>query len=257
MVRAPQPNEQLPVNRDELPAHVAVIMDGNGRWARERGMPRVAGHRKGVERVRELVNACGELGIGFLTVFAFSSENWRRPAQEVSMLMELFMNALDREISKLHENGVRFQVIGDVDRFPADLVARIRRAESLTAGNSGLRFTVAANYGGRWDLTQACQAIGRLVAQGQLDPEMIDDAVLEEHLSTAGMPAPDLFIRTGGEQRISNFLLWPLAYTELYFTPVWWPDFSASQFQQALGAYAARQRRFGLTGDQVDAARHA
>jgi len=250
-------SELIAHKRDELPRHVAVIMDGNGRWARERGLPRVAGHRKGVERVRELVNACGELGIAHLTVFAFSSENWQRPQQEVSMLMELFMTALDREISKLHENGVRFRVIGDVERFPDDLVKRIQRAEKLTSENGGLRLTVAANYGGHWDITQACQAVAQEVSVGQRDPRTITSEAIEQHLSTAGMPAPDLFIRTGGERRISNFLLWQLAYTELYFTPVWWPDFSTAQFHQALVDYVGRQRRFGLTGDQVDSARHA
>jgi len=251
------PDDLNQLKRDELPRHVAVIMDGNGRWARERGLPRVAGHRKGVERVREMANACGELGIADLTVFAFSSENWQRPAQEVSMLMELFMNALDREIGKLHERGVRFRVIGEIARFPSELGLRIQRAEELTAGNDGLRLTVAANYGGRWDITRACQALAHDVAEGRLDPQGIDEGAIAKRLSTGDLEPPDLFIRTGGEQRISNFLLWQLAYTELYFTPVWWPDFSTAQFHQALVAYAGRQRRFGLTGDQVDAARHA
>jgi undecaprenyl diphosphate synthase len=236
-----------------LPQHVAVIMDGNGRWAKGHGLPRIAGHRKGVEAVRELVTTCGELGISCLTLFAFSSENWRRPENEVRLLLELFLMALDKEVKKLHTSKVRFRVIGDIERFGPKLGARIQDAEALTRDNQGLLLTIAANYGGRWDIAQASKALAREVAAGRLDPEAITPDSLEPHLSMAGMPEPDLFIRTGGEQRISNFLLWQLAYTELYFTPILWPDFDRAQFEQALTSFASRQRRFGQTGDQVEA----
>jgi len=235
-----------------LPKHVAVIMDGNGRWAKGHGLPRIAGHRKGVEAVRDLVTACGELGIPYLTLFAFSSENWRRPETEVRLLLELFLMALDKEVKKLHTSKVRFRVIGDIERFGPKLGARIQHAEALTRDNQGLTLTIAANYGGRWDVAQACKQLARAVAAGQLDPESISPDSLEPYLSMAGIPEPDLFIRTGGEQRISNFLLWQLAYTELYFTPVLWPEFDRSQFDQALTSFASRQRRFGQTGDQVE-----
>jgi len=235
-----------------LPRHVAVIMDGNGRWAKGHGLPRVAGHRKGVETVRELVTACGELGIPYLTLFAFSSENWRRPETEVRLLLELFLMALDKEIKKLHTNKVRFRVIGDIERFGPKLGARIQEAETLTRDNQGLTLTIAANYGGRWDITQACKKLARALAAGQLDPDSISPDSLEPHLSMAGVPEPDLFIRTGGEQRISNFLLWQLAYTELYFTLALWPEFDRPQFDLALASFASRQRRFGQTGDQVE-----
>ena len=236
-----------------LPRHVAVIMDGNGRWAKQRGQVRIAGHRQGIATVRELVAACGELGIPYLTLFAFSSENWRRPETEVRLLLELFLVALDKEVKKLHANQVRFRVIGDITRFGAKLSDRIHQAQALTRDNNRLTLTVAANYGGRWDVAQACQALAREVATGRLDPESITPDSLEAYLSMAGMPEPDLFIRTGGEQRISNFLLWQLAYTELYFTPVLWPDFNRAQFEQALASFAQRQRRFGQTGDQIEA----
>jgi len=235
-----------------LPRHVAVIMDGNGRWAKGRGQPRIAGHRKGVEAVRALTTACGELEISHLTLFAFSSENWRRPETEVRLLLELFLMALDKEIKKLHANQVRFRVIGDIARFGTKLGARIRDAQALTQNNSGLTLTVAANYGGRWDIAQACQTLAREAAAGRLDPQSITPDSLEPHLSMAGMPEPDFFIRTGGEQRISNFLLWQLAYTEFYFTPVLWPDFDRAQFELALASFASRQRRFGQTGDQIE-----
>jgi undecaprenyl diphosphate synthase len=240
-----------------VPRHIAVIMDGNGRWARRRGLPRVAGHRKGVERVRELVQAAGELGVRYLTLFAFSSENWRRPAQEVQMLLDLFLGALDREVAKLHDKNVRFRVIGDVAGFPEALAARIDQAESLTAGNSALTLTIAANYGGRWDIAQACAEIAQRAVSGEIDPARVTPATVEAFLSTRDLPEPDLFIRSGGEQRISNFLLWQLAYTELHFTPALWPEFDRTELEAALASYASRQRRFGLTGEQVEAARNA
>ena len=240
-----------------VPVHVAVIMDGNGRWAKSRGLPRVAGHRKGVERVRDMVTACAENGVKHLTLFAFSSENWRRPVQEVQLLKELFLSALDNEIRKLHKNNVRFRVIGDTERFGEKITTRIRQSETLTQKNTSLTLTIAANYGGRWDIAQACAELARRAIRGEVDPDTITEKSLEPFLSLAGVPEPDLFIRTGGEQRISNFLLWQLAYTEMYFTPVLWPDFDRAQFEQALVSYAGRQRRFGLTGDQIETARHA
>lgn len=236
-----------------LPRHVAVIMDGNGRWAKGRGQMRIAGHRQGIDTVRQMVTACGELGIPYLTLFAFSSENWRRPETEVRLLLELFLVALDKEVKKLHASQVRFRVIGDIARFGPKLNDRIQKAQALTRDNTGLTLTVAANYGGRWDIAQACKALARKAAAGEIDPESIDADNLEPYLSMAGIPEPDLFIRTGGEQRISNFLLWQLAYTELYFTPVLWPDFNRAQFDQALASFARRQRRFGQTGDQIEA----
>lgn len=241
-----------PTAFDTLPRHVAVIMDGNGRWAKARGLPRVAGHRRGLEAVRELARACGEIGVSHLTLFAFSSENWRRPEAEVRLLLELFLNALDKEVAKLHENKVRFRVIGDTAPFGAKISERIVRAEELTRANQGLTLTVAANYGGHWDIAQACRELARRVQAGTLDPQTISAESLAPFLSLADAPEPDLFIRTGGEQRISNFLLWQLAYTELYFTPTLWPDFDRAQFEAALHSYAGRQRRFGQTGEQIE-----
>ena len=240
-----------------MPQHVAVIMDGNGRWARRRGLPRIAGHRQGVERVRDLVKACGDHGIPYLTLFAFSSENWRRPEQEVRLLMDLFLTALDREARKLHENNVRFRVIGDIERFGPKIGARIRQAQHLTENNTALTLTIAANYGGRWDIAQAAAELARRALAGEIQPEDITAESFEPFLSLHGSPEPDLFIRTGGEQRISNFLLWQLAYTELYFTPALWPDFDHAQFELALRSFAGRERRFGMTGEQIDTAKHA
>ncbi len=248
---------EVVATKSAIPQHVAVIMDGNGRWARSRGLPRIAGHRKGVERVRDMVSACVEKGVKHLTLFAFSSENWRRPAQEVQLLKDLFLAALQNEIRKLNKNNVRFRVIGDIERFGEKITARIRQAELLTQNNTALTLTIAANYGGRWDIAQACAELARRAVRGEIDPESITEESLEPFLSMAGAPEPDLFIRTGGEQRISNFLLWQLAYTEMYFTPVLWPDFDRIQFEHALVSYAGRQRRFGLTGEQIEAARHA
>lgn len=232
-------------------------MDGNGRWARARALPRVAGHRKGAERVRQLVTACGEEGVAFLTLFAFSSENWGRPPREVKALLDLFLGALDREVDKLHARNVRFRMIGDTARFGKEIAAAARAAEELTRENGAMTLTIAANYGGRWDLTQACIEIARRVACGEIAPETVGPETIAAHLSTRDLPDPDLFIRTGGEQRVSNFLLWQLAYTELYFTPVLWPDFDRAEFAAALRAYATRERRFGLTREQSDTARNA
>ncbi len=237
-----------------LPQHVAVIMDGNGRWAKARGQARIQGHRQGVETVRELVAACAEIGVGHLTLFAFSSENWRRPRLQVRWLRQLFLLALDREIERLHGHGVRFRAIGDIAAFGADIVKRVEAAEALTRDNTRLQLTIAANYGGRWDIAQAAQRVAMDVEAGRMRASEVTAEVLEAHLSLVDVPEPDLFIRTGGEQRISNFLLWQLAYTELYFTSTLWPDFHRAEFERALRSFAGRQRRFGRTGDQVEAA---
>ena len=231
-----------------VPRHVAIIMDGNGRWAKKRFLPRVGGHRKGVEAVREVVKACNEQGIEFLTLFAFSSENWRRPTEEVTFLMQLFLRSLEQEVGKLHDNGIRFKVVGDIGRFDSRIVELIRRGEELTAGNRRLTLTIAANYGGRWDILQAAD---RCRAD---DPAAeITEERLTERLSMAFAPEPDLFIRTGGEQRVSNFLLWQLAYTELYFTDALWPDFGAQALAEAISSYRRRERRFGRTSEQLAA----
>lgn len=235
-----------------LPRHVAIIMDGNGRWAKSRYLPRPAGHKAGVTSVRKTVEKCIERGIEVLTLFAFSSENWRRPAQEVSLLMELFMASLERETQKLHRNGVRLRVIGDREAFAPVLREKIAEAEAMTAANTRLQLVIAANYGGRWDITQAVSKLAEQVQSGLLAPAAITPEVLESEMVLADLPEPDLFIRTGGEQRISNFLLWQLAYTELYFTPLLWPDFDEKAFEEALDSFASRQRRFGYTGDQID-----
>jgi len=240
-----------------VPRHVAIIMDGNGRWAKKRLLPRIAGHRAGVETVRQVVRACGEKGIEVLTLFAFSSENWRRPENEVSLLMELFITALQRETKKLHENNVRLQVVGEREAFNPRLQAEIASAEALSQHNTGLTLVVAANYGGRWDVTQAARRLGARIEAGELRAADVTSDLLESQLALHGLPEPDLFIRTGGEQRISNFLLWHLAYSELYFTDTLWPDFDARAFDEALTSYVGRQRRFGRTGEQVEQAKGA
>ncbi len=237
-----------------LPRHVAIIMDGNGRWAKKRHQPRVAGHRAGVENVRSLVQQCVETGIECLTLFAFSSENWRRPPAEVRLLMDLFVSALREEMRRLHENGVRLAVIGDRSVFSSRLQAAIAEAEALTRHNARLKLNVAANYGGRWDITEAARGLAEEVRAGRLEPSAITPELLGARLSLAGLPEPDLFIRSGGEQRISNYLLWQLAYTELHFTDCLWPDFDRAEFTKALDSYASRQRRFGMTAEQVEEA---
>ena len=231
-----------------VPRHVAIIMDGNGRWAKKRFMPRFSGHAKGVEMVRETVRSCLERGVEYLTLFAFSSENWRRPQEEVSLLMQLFVKALEQEVVKLDRNGVRLRIIGDLSHFEGRLQELIRSAEARTAGNSRLHLTIAANYGGRWDIMQAVNAM--LVAQPDKRAGW-DEAELEPFLSMAFAPEPDLFIRTGGEERISNFLLWQLAYTELYFTGTLWPEFDRAEFDLAITSYQQRERRFGRTSEQL------
>ena len=231
-----------------VPRHIAIIMDGNGRWAKQRFMPRVMGHQRGVETVREMVKACRQLGVQYLTLFAFSSENWRRPPDEVSFLMQLFLKMLEREVGKLHENNIRLKVIGDRGRFDAQLIRYIDEAEHLTAGNTSLTLTIAANYGGRWDIMQAMHALS------QAHPDRataFGEEELMPYLSMSYAPEPDLFIRTGGEQRISNFLLWQLAYTELYFTDTLWPAFDRAALEAAILSYQKRERRFGRTSEQL------
>lgn len=232
-----------------MPQHVAVIMDGNGRWAKKRFLPRVAGHVKGVELVREMVRACLERGIQYLTLFAFSSENWRRPQEEVTLLMQLFVKALEQEVEKLDRNGVRLRIIGDLSRFDPKLQALIRKGEEKTAANTRLDLTIAANYGGRWDIMQAMNRM--LLAQPE-KREGWQESDLEPYLSMSYAPEPDLFIRTGGEERISNFLLWQLAYTELYFTETLWPDFDTAEFDKAITSFQQRERRFGRTSEQLE-----
>lgn len=231
----------------DVPNHIAVIMDGNGRWARKRFLPRVAGHKRGVEAVRDLVKQCAILNVKYLTLFAFSSENWRRPEDEVSFLMGLFMDSLQREVTKLHENNIRLILIGDRSKFSAELVAQIQQAENLTVKNTGLTLTIAANYGGRWDILNATNQMIRKNS----DKTEFTEEDLSPHLSMHYAAEPDLFIRTGGEKRVSNFLLWQMAYTEFYFTDTLWPDFDEKAFQSAIESYQQRERRFGRTSEQL------
>jgi len=233
------------------PEHIAIIMDGNGRWAKNRTMPRVAGHRAGVDTVRKMVKSCRESGVKALTLFAFSSENWRRPPKEVSLLMDLFMTVLKSEAKRLANNNVQLRVIGDVSAFSPKLQERIIAATDLTKDNDGLVLNVAANYGGRWDIVRATKIIAQKVKDGEFGVDQIDDRVMSQYMSFADLPEPDLFIRTGGDERISNFLLWHLAYTEFYFTKILWPDFNEDELQKAIKVFSQRERRFGQTGEQV------
>jgi undecaprenyl diphosphate synthase len=233
----------------EVPRHLAIILDGNGRWARSRMLPRIAGHRRGLEAVRATVQNCADRGVEYLTVFAFSSENWRRPAEEVALLMQLFQAALSSEVERMHRNGVRLKVVGDIRRFDPKIRSLVEQGERLTAENRRLTLTIAANYGGRWDILQA---LSRLAAAGTLPAEITEEK-LAPYLAMSYAPEPDLFIRTGGEQRISNFLLWQLAYSELYFTETLWPDFDAAALDLAIASYRSRERRFGRTSEQVAA----
>lgn len=234
-----------------IPKHVAIIMDGNGRWATQRKLPRGAGHARGVRSVRRVVEACGKKGVTHLTLFAFSSENWRRPQQEVSLLMRLFVRSLEKEVDKLIEQGVRLKIIGDLSAFDDKLKQLIIKAQEKTALQSQLTLTIAANYGGRWDILQAMQKMIAHKPDLAKQPEQIQEQELSSYLSMADAPEPDLFIRTGGEQRISNFLVWQLAYTELYFTDCFWPDFGAAEIDQAFQWYQSRERRFGRTSAQL------
>ena len=235
-----------------IPRHIAIIMDGNGRWAKKKLLPRYAGHKAGVETVRRILNLCVQQGVEVLTLFAFSSENWRRPKKEVSLLMDLFMTALQREVNKLHENNVCLRIIGAREAFSDKLQELIEDAEKLTDHNDGLTLIIAANYGGHWDILEAAKNLAKKVEQGLLKSQEIDESLFTDQLCLANLPKPDLFIRTGGEKRVSNFLLWQLAYTEMYFTDTLWPDFDKTTFMDALNSFATRQRRFGRTGEQVE-----
>lgn len=238
---------------DSCPRHVAIIMDGNNRWAKSRGQSGVSGHRAGVTAVRSVVETCVREGVEVLTLFAFSSENWRRPPDEVGALMKLFLFVLQREVKKLHRNNIRLRIIGDRSKFSAVLQEHMARAEALTAANTRMTLVVAANYGGHWDITRASRRLAEQVRRGELEPRDIDENRFQQELEIGELPQPDLLIRTAGEQRISNFLLWHLAYTEFYFADVYWPDFKQEEMLKALRAYARRKRRFGQTDDQIDA----
>ena len=240
-------------NNENIPRHVAVIMDGNGRWARKRALPRHAGHRAGVSAVRKTVETAAQRGVECLTLFAFSSENWSRPREEVSKLMGLFVEALQREVDQLHRNNVRLEFIGAREQLQQGLLEKIAAAERQTSGNTGLRLFVAVANGGRWDIVQAVRKVADRAVAGELAVDEIDEQVLAKQLQLGGVPDPDLLIRTGGEQRISNFLLWNLAYAELWFCDVLWPDFGEQQFDEALGFFGRRQRRYGHTSEQVEA----
>ncbi len=247
----PNPSVKITTN-DSVPRHLAIIMDGNGRWAKSRNKPRHSGHRAGVKSVRMSVEKAAERGIEYLTLFAFSSENWSRPEEEVSSLMNLFVEALRREVDELHRNNVRLKFVGALSELASGLREKISASEKKTADNTGLRLTVAMAYGGRWDIIEASKSIARQVKEGSLQVEDVDDALFAGELQLAGAPDPDLLIRTGGEQRVSNFLLWNIAYAELWFTDVLWPEFDADVFDEALSDYAGKQRRFGHTGEQVE-----
>jgi undecaprenyl diphosphate synthase len=234
------------------PSHIAIIMDGNGRWAEARGLPRHAGHKEGVRPVRLCIEECARRGVGALTLFAFSSENWQRPTIEVSGLMQLFLDAMDREVEELHANKVRLRFIGDRTSLSVKLQARMAATEQLTGGNPGLKLQVAVSYGGRWDIVQAARKIAAAVASGSLAADQIDEERFARELALGDVPDPDLLIRTGGDLRISNFLLWNLAYTEIHLSQTLWPDFDVAALETALAAFAARERRFGLTRQQLD-----
>ena len=240
-----------------IPKHVAIIMDGNGRWAQKKGSARIVGHKAGVETVRSVIQACVEKGIEVVTLFAFSSENWRRPEKEVSLLMSLFLMALQREVKKLHKNDVQLRIVGDVSAFDNKIQDQIIKAEALTKNNKTLVLNIAANYGGQWDITQSVKTIAKKVEAGEIKAEDITSDLISQNLSMSDLPEPDLFIRTGGEERISNFLIWQLAYSELYFTDTLWPDFDRNAFEAALNSFSGRQRRFGHTGDQIKEMKNA
>lgn len=234
-----------------LPRHIAIVMDGNGRWAEKRNRPRTLGHQAGLKALRRIVEHCGRLDIPELTVFAFSSENWQRPQQEINRLMDLFMRALDKEAQELHDNGVQLKFVGELSKFPTPLQESIRQAVGRNCEDMRMKLNVAVNYGGRWDIAQAARSLARDCAEGRLDPDGIDEASFGQRLMLADSPPPDLFIRTGGEMRISNFLLWQCAYSEFYFSPVLWPDFTPQCLDEALADFASRERRFGRIGEQT------
>ena len=244
--------QALSSDKGNLPKHLAIIMDGNGRWAKQKGLPRIAGHRAGVKALQKIVNFCAIEGIKVLTVYAFSSENWKRPRTEVSMLMELFTTSLQQRFKELHDNNVRLRFIGDLSSFPAKLCRSMADTENLTTGNTGLELVVAVNYGGRWDITNAFKKLNREISTGSMELEDINEALIGKFMCLSDLPEPDLFIRTGGEMRISNFLLWQLAYTELYFDDCLWPDFDTANLGKALQWYVGRERRFGRTSEQIE-----
>ena len=243
---------EIPLSSGSLPRHVAIIMDGNNRWAKERKQLGVSGHKAGVEAVREVVTTCAQEGIEVLTLFAFSSENWRRPKDEVSALMRLFLFALEREVKKIHRNNIRLKIIGDRSQFSKTLQKHMNSAEALTAENTGMTLVIAANYGGQWDIVQASKKIAQQVEEGLIKAKDIDNSLFLSHLCLGDLPMPDLMIRTAGELRISNFMLWQLAYAEFYFSDLYWPDFGSEQMKLALSAYQNRKRRFGQTDDQIE-----
>ena len=247
MTAMPTILQELPsdLDQDRLPRHVAVIMDGNGRWAKRRGLPRIMGHRQGVDALKDLLRCCNDWGIQALTAYAFSTENWGRPHEEVTFLMTLFERVLMRELQEMMKENVRIQFVGNLEDLPASLQAQIERSMNETKNNRGIQFTVATNYGGRQEILQACRAIASKVQQGHLQPDEIDEELFSRHLYTANVCDPDLLIRTSGEMRLSNFLLWQMAYGELYITDALWPDFDRAEFHQALSAYQQRERRFG------------
>jgi undecaprenyl diphosphate synthase len=238
----------------QIPRHIAIIMDGNGRWAKKRGMPRIAGHTEGVESVRDTVEACGQLGVHYLTLYAFSTENWKRPQEEVSLLMRLLLKALKDETDRLHTNNVRIQAIGDIAALPHEVQNELLDDIQKTKNNTGLTLILALSYSGRWDLTRAMKQIAREVAERRVTEEQINEALIDSHISTTGIPDPDLLVRTSGEFRISNFLLWQLAYTEIYITPLYWPGFRRGELYEAIRDYQKRERRFGMVSEQVSTA---
>jgi len=234
-----------------IPVHIAIIMDGNGRWAKSRGLPRIAGHKEGVESVRDTVEACGQVGVKYLTLYAFSTENWKRPHEEVSMLMRLLMRALRDETDRLHQNNVRVQAIGEISSLPREVQDELLDAIEKTKTNTGLNLFLALSYSGRWDLTGAVRGIAAEVLEGKITPEEIDEPLISRHLSTANVSDPDLLIRTSGELRISNFLLWQLAYSEIYISDCFWPDFRRKELYNAIADYQRRERRFGMVSEQL------
>ncbi|MFS0518782.1 isoprenyl transferase [Nostoc sp. UIC 10607] len=241
------------LNPQKIPQHIAVIMDGNGRWATSRGLPRIAGHRQGARTLKELLRCCKDWGVKALTAYAFSTENWQRPVEEVDFLMHLFERLLHRELAQMHREGVRISFIGDLSALPKSLQTEMERSMTETLNNQAIHFTVAVNYGSRNEITRVCRQVAQLVQQGELSPQEVNESLVEQHLYTADTPEPDLLIRTSGEMRLSNFLLWQMAYTEMYFTDIFWPDFNREAFYQALLSYQSRDRRFGQVKASVSA----
>lgn len=246
------PSEDYPeLKKENLPKHIAVIMDGNGRWANKRDMPRVSGHHHGVEAVREIVEGCAELGISYLTLYAFSIENWSRPPEEVDALMSLLVETIHQEINTLQKNNIKLHTIGETGSLPPLTAQALLEAIDATSRNTGLLLTLALNYSGRWEILNACKKVAQRIYDGEIRPDQVDENLFQQYLSTAGLPDPDLLIRTSGENRLSNFLLWQLAYAEFIFLPIFWPDFRKSNLHDCLREYQQRERRFGLTGEQL------